>query len=140
MDMSDYTVLLHGPLAQKAPLLASLERAGCDLSDGQEHDQHWNRAYGDDPDPTVGWVRCRHSDVDHVVEVGSRAGWRLRAHWNTPDCGLCSGSGATPDQMVCRHCHGKGRTNRPAPTQEQLLRADLEQMRAEIAALKASRA
>ena len=130
-DISDYTVVLSGPVAQKGPLLASLERAGVDLSEPQEHDSHWSRVYGND-DPPVGWVACRAADVDGVVEHAGRAGWQLRAHWITPDCGACGGTGDG-----CRHCNGKRVTNRPAPTPEQLLRADLEQMRAELAALKA---
>ena len=145
-DISDYTVVLSGPVAQKGPLLASLERAGVDLSEPQEHDSHWSRLYGN-TDSTVGWVTCRHSDVDEIARpanpktddpggIATRAGWVLRAHWNTPTCGACGGTGGDTT-ATCRHCNGKRVTNRSAPTPEQLLRADLEQMRAELAALKA---
>ena len=131
----DWTVVVSGPLAQKGPLLASLERAGVDISDQPDR----NPQYGlEAPDPQTGWVTCRTTGhVDQVVEHASRAGWGLRAHWPTPPCQACSGSGKDDRPLACTHCHGTGHTNRPAPTPEQLLRADLEQMRAELAALKA---
>ena len=139
-DSSDYTVLLSGPLAQKSPLLASLERAGADLSDGQEHDGHWRHVYQDDEDPTVGWVRVRHHDVNEVVEHATRADWRHRASWNTPACGVCGGSGHANHETglgACLHCGGKGVTNKRPPSPEELLRAELDGLRAEIVALKA---
>ena len=135
---SDWTVVLSGPLAQKTVVLAALDQAGGDLTEPQQPDAHWATVYGDTPDATVGWVTCRVQDVNNDAVSGAvgRAGWRLRAHWHTPTCGVCSGLGAANGDP-CAHCGGRGVTNRPAPTVEQLLRADLEEMRVELAALKA---
>lgn len=121
-EPSDYTCVLSGPLARKTPLLASLDRAGADLSEPQHLDSHWAVKYGHDVDPTQGWVHCRTSDLAGLsrpkapspkwtdangrtwtadewhAEFGpagpvALAGWRLVGHWITPDCGECNGTG-----------------------------------------------
>ena len=135
----DWTVVLSGPLAQKGPLLASLERAGVDVSEQPDR----NPQYGlEAPDDKTGWVTCRTtSHVDTVVEHASRAGWVLRAHWPTPNCsaGCSKGSVTQPDGSgvgVCLHCGGSGYTNRPPKSAEQQLGEELAALRSRLAILE----
>jgi len=136
-EPSDYTCVLSGPLARKTPLLASLDRAGADLSEPQHLDSHWAVKYGHEVDPTVGWVHCRTSHPDQISGHVSRAGWRLVAHWPTGPCGECNGTGhvnhGTQGLGTCLHCGGKKVTNVPAKTAEQKLLERLERLEAQLA-------
>lgn len=104
--MSDWMITLSGPLAQKSPLLATLDRAGVDVD--QEHGPR-----GLDTEPGLGWIVARHTDVDEVTELAKSAGWALRMHSPTPTCQACGGTGKgqTPDGLRdCTNCSGVGRT------------------------------
>jgi hypothetical protein len=141
--VADLTVVVCGPVARRAPLMVDLERAGATLEPDQgARGHHWGFADLRD-DPTFGTVACRHGDLNRVAEIAGRAGWQLRMHWQTPDCPVCDGAGrtsvGTAGLGVCLHCDGIGRTNRPAKHAEQLLREELDGLRAEVAALKAGR-
>ena len=99
--MSDWMLALSGPVAQRGPLLAALDRAGVDVE--QEHGPR-----GLETDPTTGWITCRHPDVDAVATHAGNAGWSLRAHWPTPTCLACNGT--TSRELPCLNCAGTGRT------------------------------
>ena len=106
--MSDWMITLSGPLAQRSPLLASLDRAGVDVD--QEHGPR-----GLDTGQGVGWITARHTDVDEVVDIAQRSGWALRMHSPTPTCRVCAGTGKgqTPDGLRdCTNCAGVGRTEK----------------------------
>ena len=125
----DWMVLLSGPLAQRAGLLATLAAAGVDVE--QAHEPHGLPDEG----PTVGWVCARHADVDKVVTHAARAGWSLRMHWPTPRCGVCAGVGKANGPAGlgdCLHCGGVGRTSKPAPTPEQQLAERLAELQQRI--------
>lgn len=130
-------MVLSGPAAQRGPLLAALRRVGANLSDGQPVG---NRSYGLPADLYDDWVTVRHRHLDPVLEQAGRVGWRLRLHWQTPLCGYCAGNGQVTVGVdglgPCRHCGGCGRTNRPAPAGADLLKAELEALRSEVAALR----
>ena len=131
MPDNDWTVLLSGPLAQRAPLLATLNRSGISVGDGPQGD---SRGLPND-DPTQGWINCRHHDVNEVVELASSAGWVLRAHWHTPRCVACAGLGRIAD-AACLNCSGSGRTEKRPPTPEQELSRTVADLRNRIAQLE----
>jgi hypothetical protein len=138
MEIPESTCLLSGPLAQRGPLMASLERAGARLEPDQGSRGH---AHGlPDDDASQGWIAVRHADVDHVVSFASRAGWALRLHWNTPYCRVCEGSGkanhGTSGLGTCLHCEGSGKTNRPPKSPEQQLREQLDDVTRRLAAIE----
>jgi hypothetical protein len=114
MSDSDWTILLSGPLAQRGPLLAALDRAGADVS--WQPPSH--PSYGLETDDLTGWITVRHADVDAAVEHTQRAGWALRMHWPTPRCKVCTGLGKVngPDGLgSCLHCAGIGASHKPPP-------------------------
>ena len=131
MPDNDWTVLLSGPLAQRAPLLATLNRSGVTIGDNPASD---SRGLPHD-DPTVGWITARHEDVDHVAGLAQSAGWVLRAHWHTPKCVACAGHGRIAD-AACLNCAGTGRTEKRPPTPEQQLSATVADLQARLAALE----
>lgn len=137
--MPDLTFILSGPLAQRGAALAALEQAKVDLSEGQPTNPGWHQF--PDTDPTVGWVRCRHDDVEKVVEAVGHTEFRLRAHRHTPACKQCGGmgfrSGPNAAMASCLLCDGKGFTNRQPKPAEQVLREQLDDMAARLAALEA---
>lgn len=142
-DATDWTIVLSGPLAQRGPLLASLDRAGVSLSDSTHSRGLPDHATVDDDhpasDPTVGWINARHADIDEAGSLAANAGWALRMHYPTPRCTVCLGGGQVNGDKglaACLHCEGTGRTEKPAPTPDEQLAAVIAQMRAEIAALK----
>lgn len=131
-----YTVVLSGPLATKRPFEVSLAKTGAvrdtPLGNGWHHFPPtmpcpwcWREpAPGCEcggtrlvADPTVdnpefAWVRYI---VDHPDAVGSRAeryGWQVRAHYPTPPP--------------------------PEPTPTELFRAELDDLKAQLAELRAA--
>lgn len=135
MSDTDWMILLSGPLAQRGPLLAALDREGVDVE--QAHNPRGLPDTTDgSADPTVGWIAARHPSVDEVVDTASRAGWALRMHYPTPRCGACEGL-TTIAGTPCLHCSGTGRTDKPTPTPEQVLRDELATMHRRLAALEA---
>lgn len=133
MSDTDWMLTLSGPLARRAPLLASLARAGVDVE--QDHGPHGLPA----EDASVGWLHVRHHDVDAVAAEAQRAGWALRAHWPTPKCGVCGGIGKANGPAGlgdCLHCAGTGRTPKRAPTAEERLQAEIAELHERIARLE----
>ena len=135
MDSPDWTIVVSGPLAQRADVLAILDRLEPD-------DTPRGHPHGlSDGDPSVGWVTCRHANVDTIVDLVAPSGWVLRAHWNTPECRACGGSGRvnveTTGLGTCLPCEGTGRTNARVPSAEEQLRAELDKMAERLAALEA---
>ncbi len=111
MPESDWTILLSGPVAQRGPLLATLDREGLDVSW-----QPTDPTYGLPTDDTTGWVVTRHSDVDEVTGHAHHAGWVLRMHWPTPVCKACGGLGQVNGDdglTTCEPCAGVGATHKP---------------------------
>ena len=129
----DLMILLSGPLATRAPLLAALANDGIDVD--QTHEPHGLL----DDEPGTGWICTRHGDLEHVRAHADRAGWSLRMHWNTPRCGACGGAGKAngPEgHGACLHCGGKGRTPKPAPSREDQLAATVADLQRRLAALE----
>lgn len=134
--------MLSGPKAQQAPVLASLNRTGVNLSEGQPEKDPSYGCEGDQPEPTVGWVTCRHADVDQVAATAARHRWVLRLHWPTPSCRVCPGTGLANGEaglQTCGHCDGTGRTNRTPPDSTGLLLATIDDLKARLAKLEAGR-
>lgn len=127
--MPDYMALLSGGLGQRATLLATLANAGIDV------DQDHSTRGLDASDPTVGWIACRHADVDELAARAGEAGWALRAHWNTPECAACDGTSPATG-VPCGNCASTGRTEKRPPTPEQQLAATIAELNARIAALE----
>lgn len=137
----DLTVVLSGPLAQRAVVLSALTRAGMDPEPDQGIRGH---SYGlPDDDPTVGWVAVRCEDLNQAADLVRRSEWTLRLHWNTPDCRACGGAGkvnhGTAGLGTCLHCEGKGRTNKPVPTPEQVMAETIADLQARLARLERTR-
>lgn len=135
----DLTVVLSGPLAQRAVVLSALTRAGMIPEPDQGTRGH---PYGlPDDDPSLGWVAVRCGDINEAADLGRRREWVLRLHWPTPACRACAGLGrvnhGTTGQGTCLHCEGKGRTNRPVPPPEQAMAATIADLSARLAALEA---
>lgn len=139
-EISDLTVILCGPLAQRGPLMASLQRCGARLEPNQGSRGHHHGFTDLRDDPALGSVAVRTADLGHVVEEAKRCGWSLRLHHETPSCQACRGTGhvnhGTSGLGTCLHCEGTGKSNQPAPDP---LRAELDALRAEIEALKGRR-
>lgn len=138
----DYTLILSGPKTTRAPLLAGLERAGFDLSEGQDPDGR-AASRGLPTSPEVGWVKVRAPHPDSVAEHAKRAGWALSLHHPTPKCRACRGEGkansGTAGLGACLNCGGKGFTNRKPPSAEEQLRATVQDLQARLARLEANR-
>lgn len=142
MPESDYTLILSGPKTTRAPLLAGLQQAGFDLSEGQEPDDR-AASRGLPTSPETGWVKVRCPHPDTVAEHAKRAGWALRLHHPTPKCRACRGEGkanvGTSGLGTCVLCGGKGFTNRKHPPAEEQLRAMVADLSARLAVLEAHR-
>lgn len=126
----DWTIVLSGPLTTKGSLLGALERTGADFSEGQPS-IHPSHGLPHD-DPSQGWVTLRAQDVDKIHETASLASWSLRMHWHTPDCRVCRGIQSPP----CLHCAGKGKTSKLPPPPGEALQAELDALKARLAALE----
>lgn len=138
--MPDWTVVLSGPLAQRAVVLSALERAGMALEPSLGTRGH---SYGlPDEDPSVGWVAVRHESLAAAQALAGRSGWTLRLHWPTPDCRACGGTGrvnhGTSGLGTCLHCQGSARTNRPVPSTEEQMAATIADLQARLAVLEGS--
>lgn len=129
--MTDITVLLRGPLANRHPLLGLLGRHQVNLT--ELHSERDSHGFPDD-DPTQGWITCRTADLDRTVALCADAGWRLVAHWNTPACRVCGGGGLRPGTVSfrCDHCGGSGYTNVTPPSAERRLQEELDRLRARL--------
>lgn len=124
------TCVLSGPLAGRGRLLARLERAGLDISEQPER----NPSHGLPADPSEGWLDVIGPELAAVMSEVSEKRWRLRLHWNTPDCVICGGRDLQPP---CPHCGGKQKTNvRPRPFNAQ---EEIERLSRELAELRAGR-
>jgi hypothetical protein len=129
-----YTLVLSGPLSTKRPFEVSLAKAGIarttPLGNGWHHFPPtmpcpgcWRDA---DPEcgcggtrlvpeptvnnPDVGWVRCVADHPDAVGPLAARYGWQLRTHHHTP----------AP----------------PETSSAQLIRAELDDIKAQLAELR----
>ena len=133
----DTTAVFSGPLAQRGVVLGDFERAGAVLEPSLAQR---GEPYGlPDTDPSVGWVAARGS-LEDLRAIASRAGWALRLHWRTPDCRACGGTGrvnGSSGLVPCDHCEGLAKTNRPLPSAEERLAAQVEALNARLAALEA---
>lgn len=139
-DPQDWTVVLSGPLTHRGPLLASLQQAGITVEPDQGPR---GNPYGlPDDDPTLGWVACRHTDLNDATAASVRCGWALRMHWPTPACWACAGTGRVngPDGLgACLHCTGNGHTNKPLPPPEQQMAERLAALEARLADMEGRR-
>jgi hypothetical protein len=105
---NEWTVVLSGPLAQRAPLLASLKRAGVEVSDQPKS----GGSHGlPNDDRKVGWITGLTDDIETAVALAGNAGWSLLMHWPTPKCRGCNGLGKRASGPVCLQCKGAGRAN-----------------------------
>ena len=129
-------MVLSGPVSGRDAVMSALARTGA--LDGPHHD-HGLPAHAtvddDHPadDPTVAFLVARAPRIDAVVGgVVKPRGWVLRAHWPTPNCQVCDGTGVINEpgigQVTCLHCDGVGRTNQPPqpPPDPLQVIADLE--------------
>lgn len=125
MPDTDWMAQLSGPVARRASLLASLDRAGVDVD-------HAHEPRGFDTDPTEGWVVARHHDVDELAARAAEHDYRLRAHWPTPTCIACGGHSAR-NGVACLNCGSTGRTEKRPPTQADVI----AELQARIARIEA---
>ena len=134
---TDTTVVFSGPLAQRGVVMADFERTGAILEPAEAQR---GEPYGlPDDDPSVGWVAAR-GPLEELRAIAYRAGWALRLHWHTPNCRACEGTGRVNGPAgltTCEHCAGHGKTNRPVPTAEERLAAQVEALNARLATLEA---
>ena len=104
-----WVVALSGPESSRAQAEVALESAGIPLLPSDHHAMmNWRSKF---PDDTDAWLTCVADDVNAPTRAVESAGWRLRVHYPMPD--------------------------KPKPDPMTVLAATVEEMRAEIATLKA---
>lgn len=93
MALTDPTIVLSGPIAQRGPASKTLAQNGFSIADGDPTDGHGlpdveqlvENADGvpvmvAKSDAGVSWLTVHGDDVDRAQELVSGFGWRLRAH------------------------------------------------------------
>lgn len=100
----DWTIVLSGPIGQRASVLGAVANYGANLSDLPKIGGNHNFPH---TDSSVGWVTVRHHDLNGIVERARLYEWNLRAHWQTPTCQECNGV----ESDNCQVCRGTGKAN-----------------------------
>lgn len=104
-----YVVALGGPSETRAQAEVALESAGIPQLPSDHHArENWASKF---PEDQHEFITCVCDDINQPTQAVEPAGWVLRVHYPMPD--------------------------EPKPSVEQVLTANIEEMRAEIAALKA---
>lgn len=109
-----YTIALSGPASTLTQAGVALENARIPVyPDDHYAPMDWRAKFSGEPEGTA-WLTVEHADVNVPAQAVADAGWVLRVHYPTPEA--------------------------PKPDPMQALAATVEEMKAEIAALKAGRA